>query len=175
MKKIDEPNSKFADITQWNTSPHVLLCDHLIGCIEQCPFCGEQCELTDSEHVKSGKDHYIEIHRPECLGRYTWHTSKKLVLDSCEPLIDNGASFRNRDTGGRWIPYKQYKTIYKDWCIINDHPTEAPKYWQWFIHRYLNDITKWVGAAATSVDHFNWGKVSEEMAMASLGEVYKNT
>ena len=127
---IADPHSKFSDISKWTTPPHVLLCESFIGCIERCPFCGEQCEITDSNHLQCGKDHYIHIHRPQCLGKFTWHISQKLVLDLCTFSVESENSFRNQDTNETWVPYKDYRTIYKNWCISNESPTEAPKYWQ---------------------------------------------
>ena len=175
MKVIADPNFKLSDITKWTISPHILLRDSLIGCTEQCPFCGEQCELTDPNHVAGGKDHFINIHRPQCLGRWTWNISKKLVLDLCTFSVESENRFCNQDTNYAWIPYKYYRRLYKNWCISNESPTEAPKYWQWFISRYLKDIIQWAGAAPTSISHLRWKSVSQEMAVASLSEVYKIT
>ena len=175
MKVIADPHSKFSDITKWTTSPHVLLCESFIGCIERCPFCGEQCEITDSNHLQCGKDHYIHIHRPQCLGRCTWHISKQLILDLCTFSVESECLFWNQDTNGSWVPCKDYRTIYKNWCISNESPTEAPKYWQWFISCYLKNIIEWVGAAPTSIDHLNWKAVTQKMAVNSLSEVYKIT
>ena len=173
MKMVTDPNSEFSHITKWGNSPHLMLCDGVISCTEQCPFCGEQCELTDPNHVACGKDHFINIHRPQCLRRYKWDKSKKLVFDLCTHSIESEHQFRNRDTNYKWVPFKDYRSLYKNWCISNESPTEAPKYWQWFISHYLDDIIKWAGAAPTSIDHLNWGAVSQEMAVASLSEVYK--
>lgn len=55
LKKIKDKNSRFSTITEWKRSPHIVLCDSLIGCSEQCPFCEEQCKLTDSNHMMTGK------------------------------------------------------------------------------------------------------------------------
>ena len=172
MKKIEDSNSEFSDITKWNASPHILLCDQLIGCTALCPFCKEQCELADSNHVASGKDHYIEIHRPQCLGKVKWNLTKELVLDLCTLSAESQSEFSNRDTHGKWVKYKDYKTVYKDWCITNENPNEAPKYWQWFIYHFQSDIKKWVGAKGSSVSKLNWKAVSREMAIASLSKIY---
>ena len=173
LKIIADPNSKFSCITKWNNSPHLILCDSLVGCIARCPFCGEQCELTDPNHAECGKDHFINIHRPKCLGKFLWNKSEKLVLDLCTNSIESKYQFRNKDTNYQWFPYKDYRNLYPNWCISNESPTEAPKYWQWFISCYLKEIIKWTGAAPTPIDHLNWGAVSQEMAIASLSEVYK--
>ena len=174
FKKITDPNSKdFSCITKWNNPPHVTLCDSVIGCDECCPFCKEQCELTDPKHVEFGVKHFINIHRPECLARYVWNTSKKLVFDLCTYSVTSKNRFKNSDTKDEWVPYEKFNDIYKDWRISDESPKEAPKYWQWFISHYLEDITEWVGAAPTSIDHLQWRAVSQEMAVASLSTVYK--
>ena len=175
MKLVTDPNSKFSHITKWRTSPHLILCKSVVGCTEQCPFCGEQCELTDPNHASCGKDHFINIHRPECLRRSRWDESKQLVLEICTCSVESEDKFYNADTNYEWHPYKEYRSLYKNWCISNESPKEAPKYWQWFISHYLNDIIQWAGAAPTSINHLNWGAVSQEMAVASLSEVYKVT
>ena len=169
IKKITDPNSKFSHITKWDNSPHLVLYDCVIGCTEQCPFCGEQCELTDLNHVACGKPHYVSIHRPQCLGRVT---SDKLVLDLCTYSVESNQNFKNNDTNDKWVPYRDYRKIYKDWIISDESPKESPKYWQWFISNYLDEIIEWVGAKPTSIDHLNWGTVSQEIALASLSKVY---
>ena len=90
------PESKFFDITTWNNSPHIMLRDRLIGCTEQCPFCGEQCELTDPNHLNFEKDHFVHIHRPECLGKHTMDNNKQLVLSLCTCLVESKSLFKNR-------------------------------------------------------------------------------
>ena len=175
MKIVTDSNSKFSHITKWSTSPHLILCNSVIGCTEQCPFCGEQCELTDPNHAACGKDHFINIHRPQCLRKYRWDNTKKLIFDICTFSVESENIFRNADTKYQWYRYKDYRSLYKNWCISNESPTEASKYWQWFISHYLNDIVEWAGAAPTSINHLNWGAVSQEMAVASLSQVYKVT
>ena len=171
MNKIEEPSSKFSQISAWNRSPQSLLCEHLYGCCAQCPFCGEQCELTDADHVSSGKDHYAKIHRPQCLNKYTWVRSRELVLDICTVSVESEAEFQNEDTNGECVAYKDYKTVYKDWCISNESPRESLKYWQWFVSKFYTEIIKWVNSAPTKIDHLGWAAVSEDDAIASLKNV----
>ena len=170
---VANQSSKLSDIAKWTTSPHIILCSSLIGCTAQCPFCGEQCEITDPNHVACGKDHFTNIHRPSCLGTYRWNESRKLVLDLCTVKIEsNRWSFKNPDTKDEWVPYKDYRTIYKHWYISNNSSTEAPIYWQWFISHFYKDIIQWLGAEETPVDDLNWKAVTQEMAVASLAKIY---
>ncbi|XP_065894129.1 interferon-induced very large GTPase 1-like isoform X2 [Dysidea avara] len=175
MNLIEEPSSKFSNITSWNKSAHLLLSDHLFGCCAQCPFCGEQCELNDADHISAGKDHYLNIHRPQCLKKYKRVINRQLVFDLCTYSVESEKRFRNRDTDDQWYPYKDYRTLYSDWCISNESPKEAPKYWQWFVSMYIEEIIHWAKSADTPIDHLGWEGVSESDAIASLSEVYKIT
>ena len=165
MKKMADPYSKFSRITKWDNPPHLLLYENIIGCTEQCPFCGEQCELTDPDHVAHGEPHFVNIHRPQYLGR---HTSDKLVLDLCTYSVQSGKSFKNEDTNDKWIPYEDYRSIYKNWYISADSPTESPKYWQWFIFNFLDEIIEWVGTKPTSIDDLELEIVTQHEAVDSI-------
>ena len=151
-------------------SPHMVLYSSLIGCKEQCPFCKEQCELTDENHLDSGKPHYTEIHRPKCLGGYV--KDKKLDFDTCTLAIESNASFRNADTNQEDHPYKEYKKIYPKWQISIESPKTGPKYWEWFIAKYLVELIEWNGAEPTSLQDQGWEDITEEDAIDNLSETY---
>ena len=153
-------------------SPHMVLYSSLIGCKEQCPFCKEQCELTDENHLDSGKPHYTEIHRPKCLGGYTYVKNKKLVFDTCTLAIESDASFRNADTNQEDHPYKEYKKIYPKWQISTESPKTGPKYWEWFIAKYLSELIEWNSAEPTSLQDQGWEDITEEDAIDNLSETY---
>ena len=176
LERIADPTSKFSAITKWTKSPHILLADSLVGCKEQCPFCGEQCEITDKNHLTAEKDHHIDIHRPQCLRKYTWEESNELVFDTCSESIDSQARFRNKDTDHKFVPYKDYRTIYDKWTISNDKPSITPKYWQWFVYNHIDDLITWAGAAPSSKkDHPDWSHISKNEAIKSLSEIYNVT
>ena len=176
-KNTSESIAKFT--TDSKNSPHVVLYNSLIGCTEQCPFCKEQCELTDENHLESGKPHYTEIHRPKCLGRYTYVRNKKLVFNTCTLAIETDAAFRNSDTDQKWHPYKDYKTIYPNWLISSESPKTGPKYWEWFIAKYLSELIEWSNAAPTSLEDedtgepLGWEDITEEDAIDNLSETYR--
>ncbi len=45
------------EMENWKVKPHELL-NSLIGCTEQCPFCGEQCDMLDPHHYEdTGQKH----------------------------------------------------------------------------------------------------------------------
>ena len=158
--------------TESAKSPHMVLYSSLIGCKEQCPFCGEQCELTDENHLDLKKPHYTEIHRPKCLGGYTYVKDNKLVFDTCTVAIESDASFSNADTNQEKHPYKEYKKIYPKWQISTESPKTGPKYWEWFIAKYLSELTEWNEADPTSLQDQGWEDITEEDALDNLTETY---
>jgi len=161
-------------LTNSAKSPHNVLYNSLIGCKEQCPFCKEQCELTDEYHLDSGKPHYTEIHRPRCLGKYTYIEGNKLVLKICTHAVNPEANytFRNAKTDHEPHPYKEYKKIYPNWLISTESPQTGPKYWEWFIATYNTEVVEWAGAAPTPVDEEGWNDITEEDALDNLAETY---
>ena len=174
VKNVRETVAKLTDSTK---SPHNVLYNSLIGCKEQCPFCKEQCELTDENHLDSGKPHYTEIHRPRCLGKYHHSDNNKLVLKVCTNAVNPEAnhSFRNADTNNEPHPYKEYKKIYPNWLISAESSQTSPKYWEWFIATFNTEIVEWAKAAPTPVDEEGWNDITEEDAIDSLSETYGMT
>ena len=168
--------AEISNITEWRNPPHLILCNTLIGCTEQCPFCKEHCEFTDPDHfaLGKGKVHFTETHRLQCLGRYTWVNDSSLVLETCTELIETNKRFRNHDTNEVSIPYKDYKTIYKHWLISNEKPRSGPIYWQWFFAEFNAEIVEWVGSSLTSVPSA-WKLLTKDDAINSLAELYGST
>ena len=79
------------------------------GCCEQCPFCKEQCEMTDSMHER---DHVCTLHRPLCLGGYRDDTSEKMELNTCTQQVKSWKKFKNSNTNDKWVWYSKYREIY---------------------------------------------------------------
>ena len=159
-------------LTEIANSPHLVLYNSLIGCKEQCPFCKEQCELTDENHLKSKKPHYAEIHRPNCLGGYTHKEDNKLVFEICTKSVESDVSFKNADTKDVYIPYKEYKRFYPNWQISTEAPKTGPKFWEWFIATYNSEIVEWIEAAPSPVYSQGWQNITKEEAIDNLTETY---
>ena len=164
---ISEPSSTFFQMTNWSNPPHIALYDNLAGCCEVCPFCREQCELADKKH--SG-DHSVIMHRPQCIGRYVWLDTNKMVLELCTELVvsESTVCFPNN---GSWVKYTNYKSVYPTWNIPTDKPDNNPVYWKWFVSEYKSNITQWINASSTDIPE-NW-KTSKETAIASLQKMYQ--
>ena len=155
-------------------SPKDILYDRLIGCTAKCPFCKEQCDVATTRGSHSGK-HSVSVHRPKCLGTYSYVESKKLILDTCTESPPN-ETFQCPETNWRPVQYRDYKCIYGDWDIPFRHTwlylcRREPKYWQWFIYQHECDVNKW--AAAVGADFpSHWRYISQSEAISSLEYIY---
>ena len=112
--------------------------ESVAGCCEQCPFCNEQCERTDSTH--EGK-HFCTLHRPMCLGNCRNDKTKVMVVNICTERVSSDARFKCADTDDKWVDYKDYQKIYPDWDIPKEGGKSAP-YWKWFTAQYKKDIVR---------------------------------
>ena len=126
-----------SQMDNWNMRPYDIVCDSLLGCCEQCPFCKEQCELTTPKHDCK---HSVELHRSKCLGGYRWFSSGEMVLDLCSSAVASDTKFRNADTDGKYHPFKDYQKYYPNWIITPDTSRQVSSYWKWFVARYSTQI-----------------------------------
>uniref|UniRef100_A0A3P9DSL9 Si:dkey-85k7.12 n=1 Tax=Maylandia zebra TaxID=106582 RepID=A0A3P9DSL9_9CICH len=146
-----------------HVQPHNELFNKLVGCGKQCPFCKAPCDAGGRGHT----EHFAVLHRPEGLGKYTWHVTKKLVTDICSSLVISDNSFRCIDTNGRWHPYKNYKEIYPDWKIPPDSSLEASDYWKYVMAKYNTDLAKEYNANPADIPE-SWNDITKEQAEKSL-------
>ena len=126
----------FSQMDKWNKRPYDIVCDSLLGCCEQCPFCKEQCESTIPGHYCK---HSVELHLPICLRGYTWSSSGEMVLD-CSSAVASDIKYRNADTDGKYHPFKDYQKYYPNWIITPDTSHQGSSYWKWFVARYSTQI-----------------------------------
>ena len=161
------------DMTQWKDEPYEHLAD-LIGCTEQCPFCGEQCDLLDPNHYSKKGDtpHRTAVHRPSCLAE--WRNVKTQVMTShfCTSLVASDGTFRDDRTKHQPHPYKQYDSIYPEWSIPPDPTTETCLYWKWFVGRYLHEIARTFNAKPANVPR-SWLDIKWAELSKSLKDAYK--
>jgi len=138
--------------------------ERVLGCTACCPFCKEMC---DSATV-CGQDmpHLIKLHRPQCLGRYTWVETKLLVVDVCTTSIGSECRFRNQDTKGEWVFYKDYQKLYPDW-LIETSTEEVPAYWKYVVKKFSKEISEWSNGKDDSIPK-EWYETSLKDAQDSL-------
>lgn len=150
--------------------------ENVIGktCVHQCPFCQEQCDMLNSEHMKQNILHKVTIHRPQCIGKMTWLNGHQLVLDICNNLVgsNNRLIILNEDgTEKRRLSYKNYKKIYPDWSISSEKDCHPPTYWMWVVCRFYEEILAWTNGVETEIPPV-WKRISKEDAINSLSKIY---
>ena len=107
LKSISSTSWIISEMRSRSNSPEDLLYHQLIGCTETCPFCQEQCEVTNAD---SSHSHFIKLHRYQCLGRYVDSNTNELYFNTCSELIRSSISFKNSNTGWKLHRYDSYQT-----------------------------------------------------------------
>lgn len=178
---INEFNNARSIISALNSRakpPKYLLYNNLIGCSATCPFCKEQCDEPSTNGNHSGK-HSVSLHRPECLGGYSYVNSKKLCLNICTKLSPD-ETFQCSETGWQPVEYRYYSSYFRSWYIplgvgffglFGLTLNSETKYWQWFICRYKNDVIRWASANDADIPS-DWYYISQSQAINSLEHIY---
>lgn len=135
------------EMGRWQEKPYSLL-KTLCGCTEQCPFCGEQCDL--GEHSGTTVKHTVAQHRPQCVVGYR-DKDQILVLDICPTDVAGDKEFRIKDTDHNFHPYKKYLDKYPNWHIPPDPAAQVSVYWKWFVGQHIHSLASYFKAKAPKV------------------------
>ena len=158
------------DMDKWDEQPHDILLKTLIGCCEQCPFCKEQCELTNSNH--SEMKHTVDLHRSQCLGGWRWSDSDKMILETCNAIVaSDGDFYYYKDGERKRHPRKKYGEVYPSWTISPDGSLEAASYWKWFLAKYTTDVAKYFNMEPTEIPA-SWRSLTREKVKEDLKGLY---
>ena len=152
-------------MAKWQESPHNLL-KSITGCTEQCPFCGEQCDLK--EHSGTGMKHMVAQHRPQCTIGFHQTNSKILILDICPTMVSGK---RNFDTNHESCPYAKYRDIYPNWHIPPDPTARDSLYWMWFAGKHIDLLASHYGLKAPKVPSA-WTMLEWEDVKTKLKDLY---
>ncbi|KAL4007025.1 mesoderm posterior [Sarotherodon galilaeus] len=150
-----------------HVNPQNELFNQLIGCGKQCPFCKAPCDAGGIAHT----EHWTSLHRPEGLGRYRRNSTRKLVTDICSSAVISDKKFRCSDTKKEWLPYKNYKEIYKDWDIQPDKSLEASDCWKYVMTKYNTDFAEEYNAEPADIPKA-WYTIDKDQAENSLDQAY---
>lgn len=154
-------------MVHWNDKPHEIL-SNLIGCAEQCPLCGEQCNRQDPNHVASGKKHFVSMHRPSCLAGYRLSDESQLmVIGSCPAYVSEHKSFKHSHTNHK------PQNLFEDWSIPPDVTCGDSLYWKLFVGKYMNRIAKWFDAKPPVLSALqDWSKTNPEKVKEHLNHLF---
>ena len=95
-----------------------------------------------------------------------------MVLDICTQSVASDTKFMNKDTKGKYHPYKKFIQLYPDWNIPADKSLESSLFWKWFIGHYSTDIEESFGYATTVIPG-EWKEIKWREVAAWLKEEYK--
>ncbi|KAM8746784.1 interferon-induced very large GTPase 1-like [Acanthopagrus schlegelii] len=150
-----------------HVNPQNELFTRVIGCGRQCPFCKAPCEAGGKEHA----EHWTSLHRPEGLGKYRSHSSKKLVTGICSSRVISDRYFHCYATKYASYPYKRYKDIFPDWKIPPDASLQASDYWKYIMATFNREFAKKYNAEPADVPE-TWKNLTCKQAEASLKESF---
>ena len=156
------------EMAHWKDKPHTLL-RKLIGCTEQCPFCGEQCSCEDPDHSSK---HFTLVHRPTCLTGVSNRMTNVMMTGSCPSFVagcEEEKYFVDRRTNRILCSFKDYQSTFPKWSIPPDPAPKVSLYWNYFMARYKNEIAKRFGAK-TPIVPISWSRVGQNQVMQSLQE-----
>ncbi|XP_058485004.1 up-regulator of cell proliferation-like [Solea solea] len=169
--ELEEEFSNSDNITetlnQLPIKPQEELFKRVFGCGKQCPFCSAPCEAGGTEH----KEHHTAIHRPQGLGRFHRHKSRKLVTALCTTDVHSEKNFRNRETGNKWHPYKDYIKYYPDWIIPPDPTIEASDYWKYVLVQNNMRFAQEYEAEPADVPEA-WRTITKQQALKGLQDAF---
>ncbi|XP_073403595.1 interferon-induced very large GTPase 1-like [Dendrobates tinctorius] len=154
-------------LSKLKLKPQDELFSKVIGCGHQCPFCKVPCEAGGATH----SEHFASVHRPQGLGQYRDHSSGILVKSICTTSIVSSVSFSNSDTGGKWHPYKEYRTYYPDWSIDPDPSIESSDYWKLIFAKFNGEFAEAYNAEPAELPG-DWKEITEKNALNSLKKIF---
>ena len=158
-----------SEIENWEVKPHEFLMKELVGCTEQCPFCGEQCDLRDPDHEVN---HRVAVHRSCCLAGFKDFKTKIMHTEFCTAKISLTTKFRNESTNHEWVDYNKYQRIFPKWTISPDITSEDSLYWMLFIGRYKDQIAEKFNAKLPIVPE-SWSEICWEEVEENLKNSYR--
>ena len=160
---------KPSDMKSWENRPEDLL-KETIGCCEQCPFCGEQCDYgkhAPEENIK----HKAEQHRPTCVIGWRTVRDQIMVTESCPILVSGEREFIYDEDQMKSHPYKEYSDIHPSWFIPADLTMKTSLYWKWFVASYSDKLASHYNVKIPEIQP-EWKELKWEDVKQNLKECY---
>ncbi|KAM4697661.1 up-regulator of cell proliferation-like [Rhinophrynus dorsalis] len=154
-------------ISHLRLNPRDELFKKVVGCGKTCPFCNVPCEAGVAAH----QEHFVSAHRPKGLAQYKLSDTNSLCTSICSTDIISKDTFRNPDTEGKWLLYKDYRTVYPDWIICPEQSLSASNYWKFVLTQFNDQFAKYYKANPAVIPE-EWKEITQRQAFTSLQEIY---
>ncbi|XP_072544051.1 up-regulator of cell proliferation [Salminus brasiliensis] len=142
------------------------LLQQLMGCGEQCPFCGAPCEATGTGHT----EHFATIHRPQGLIGNLSFTANKLMTDICTSSVLSEKLFTSEETKHKPHPFSKYREFYPNWRILPD-TIEASQYWKYVFAQFNKEFAQFYEVHPADIPPA-WKEITKEQAESSLKKCF---
>ena len=99
--------------------------------------------------------------------------TSKLTVDICPSLVGPSSRhrFRNKDTDGHWVNYKDYREIYPKWSIMPSANPVSAKYWKSVFARYQKEFASHYTARRGDIPK-EWRKYTRKEVSDDMEELY---
>ncbi|KAJ8261668.1 hypothetical protein GJAV_G00156950 [Gymnothorax javanicus] len=155
-------------LTSLPFKPQEELFNRVFGCGQQCPFCRTPCEAGVQKHT----EHFASIHRPHGMWGVRNLHSGKLEINICTSSVASEENFKVSETGHKWHPYKDYKSIYPDWRTQPDTSIEASDYWKYVFSRFNQQLAEEYKTEPADIP-LSWKLVTKDQVMESLRKSFQ--
>ena len=146
------------------TDPVDILAEQVLGCMARCHFCKAPCKYTFKSHAG---EHSALQHRPNGVIGFKSKKTNKLATHNCQSAVGSNMSFKNKDTGDAFVPFKQYRDYYPDWDIAPDRNMDTELFWKWFMVAFHDDLVSAFDANPADIPK-EWENISWEEARKNL-------
>ena len=179
-KEIEE------EINAWSVSEKLAernldnyLFKEIVGCTKRCPFCKTPCDKHTGG--TTGGDHSATLHRPAGLGGRAWRrdtTREDLAIEACPTDVASDNLFSHTEDGNtQWTPYKDYRSVYKDWQILPDADFESERYWKYVFAKYNKEWAKYYNAKPAKLEELGpqWMNYTVDDLKEEMNKYYNST
>ena len=152
----------------------------VVGCTKRCPFCKVPCDKHSGG--RTGGDHSATLHRPKGIGGVAWDRERKaredLVIEPCPAAVASSSLFSHEKDGEEhWTPYKEYRSVYKDWQILPDADFESERYWKYVFAKYNEEWAKYYNAKPAKLEELGpeWMNYTDNDLRKEMDKKYYST
>lgn len=141
--------------------------DSVVGCVEQCPYCGNVCQFPLAVH----NFHATLNHIPLCIKGGVDEATNKLITSTCYPLVSRNRILESTDGDSEVIELlRTWERSYLDFKL-SDSSGEPTVFWKYISHRFNRELSDYHECTEGQIP-LEWKLVSKEEALKSVEMTY---